>query len=147
VNEPAQVTGLTRIAFIAAGLLLTGIGLIGVVVPGLPTTPWLLAASYFFARSSRRFHRWLRTWPVTGQILHDWEAHRGVKLHVKVCSIVLLATVLGASIYFGRLRGWLAILLVGIGVIGATVVISLPRARPIEGVKAAPSDGDNLRVD
>ncbi len=129
MNEPTQATGLTRVAFIALGLLFTGIGVVGVFVPGLPTTPWLLAASYFFARSSKRFHRWLRTWPLTGHVLHDWEVNRGVRLHVKVLSVLLLVTVLGASIYLGRLRGWPAYMLVIVGCVGATVVISLPRAR------------------
>ena len=133
-----QATGLKRLVFIGLGFLFTGIGIVGIFVPLLPTTPWLLLASWFFARSSPRFHRWLRTWPLTGPVIRDWETHRGVRLKVKIAAITLLVLVMGSSIYFGRLGPGLSIMLVCFGIIGATVVICLPRIKD-QSASSSPS--------
>jgi uncharacterized membrane protein YbaN (DUF454 family) len=143
VSEPTQATGLKRLVFIGLGFLFTGIGIVGIFVPGLPTTPWLLLASYFFSRSSKRFHTWLRTWPLTGHILHDWEVRRGVRLWVKIFAVVMLILVMGSSIYFGRLGTGLSIMLVCFGFIGATVVVLLPRAREIAAEPVPPARPDS----
>ncbi|MBY0229015.1 MAG: YbaN family protein [Gemmataceae bacterium] len=134
-----QATGFKRLAFVVLGFLFTGIGLVGIFVPLLPTTPWLLLASWFFARSSPRFHRWLRTWPLTGAIISDWEKHRGVRLKVKIVAVLLLAAVMACSIWFGRLGPGLSILLVCIGAIGATVVVCLPRVKDQPPSSSSPS--------
>ena len=127
--RPCQATGLKRVLFVSLGLLFTGIGIVGLFVPLLPTTPWLLLASYFFARSSSRLHHWLRTWPLTGQVIRDWETHRGVRLKVKVVGIALLVLVVSSSLWLGRLGPGLSVMLVCIGAVGATVVVCLPRVR------------------
>lgn len=79
VVQPA--TGLKRWLYLAVGLVCVGIGSIGVVIRGLPTTPWLILASYCFARSSPTLDRWLKRSPVFGKLLLDWERHRGVTVH------------------------------------------------------------------
>jgi uncharacterized membrane protein YbaN (DUF454 family) len=55
-----------RVLFAAAGLLLVGIGVLGIVLPGLPATPFLLLAAYCFARSFPRLHVWFTTHPWFG---------------------------------------------------------------------------------
>lgn len=137
--QPKTATGLTRLLYVALGCLFVALGVAGVILPGLPATPFFLLASYFFARSSHRLHRWLLTWPVAGELLRDWQRHRGVRLKVKVVALLLLPLAIASSIWFGGLNLYLSCLLVAIGLIGAVVVISLPRVRPEAGPEAAPT--------
>jgi uncharacterized membrane protein YbaN (DUF454 family) len=123
------VTGVKRLVFIALGQLFVGLGIAGVFLPGLPATPFFLLSAYFFARSSPRLHRWLMNWPLTGTLIRDWQQHRGVRLKVKIVALILLPLVLASSILFGRLNVYLSGMLITLGVVGATVVICLPRVK------------------
>jgi uncharacterized protein len=96
-NEPPRATGVKRLAFVAAGLGCVGLAYLGAILPGLPTTPWVLAASYFFARSSPRLERWLKRSPVFGRFLRDWEEHRGIRRGVKVFAVCMIVTVADAD--------------------------------------------------
>jgi uncharacterized protein len=82
---------------VALGCLCFGLGVIGAVVPLLPTTPFLLLAAACWARSSRRFHGWLLGHRVFGPTLRAWEQHRALPPGVKPKAIVLLVVVLGCS--------------------------------------------------
>lgn len=67
-----------------------GLAMVGVVVPGIPTFPFLLLAAWSAARGSKRLHDWLYAHPRFGQSLIDWEQKRAVSRRVKVIAIVLL---------------------------------------------------------
>lgn len=78
------VRGPRRALYVAAGggcLMMT---VVGVIVPGIPTVPFLLGASYFLARSSRTLHTALVTTPVVGRVVREWDAHRGISLRSKL---------------------------------------------------------------
>jgi uncharacterized membrane protein YbaN (DUF454 family) len=75
-----------RTIYIAAGGSCTGLGVIGIFVPGLPTTVFLLMASYFFARSSPRLHRWLVENPKLGPFLKR-AGKREMTLQSKITSL------------------------------------------------------------
>src|SRR6478752_7663781 len=93
VKPPAPATGLRRGLFLCAGLACVGLAYLGAILPGLPTTPWVLLASYCFARSSPRLERWLKRSPIFGKLLRDWDEHRGVRRPVKVVAACLVVTV------------------------------------------------------
>lgn len=104
------------------GLLFLGIGGLGVVLPLLPTTPFVLLAAGCFARSSPRLHRWLLDSQLFGPILRDWEQHRCVPRRAKVVALVTMLGVGGSSILFAVPPGWprwagLALVTVGCGVL------------------------------
>ena len=127
--RPRPVTGLRRAVYVAAGLFFVGLAVLGAMLPVLPTTPFLLLASFFFVRSSARLNNWLLRSRLFGPLLRDWQKHRAVRPRVKaVALLVLLAAVL-ASVYFGRLPWYLVVLLVGLAGIGAAVVLRLPVIR------------------
>ena len=88
----------TRILFFAAGSLSLGLGALGVVVPVLPTTPFLILAAYCFARSSERAHAWLLNNRVFGPPLRDYLEGRGVSWRIKAGALVFLWAVIGVSI-------------------------------------------------
>ena len=95
-----------RIGWTALGLAFVGVGTVGIVVPGLPTTPFLLLAAACFARGSARLEAWLLSDPVFGPLIKDFREHRAVPLRAKVVALVLMwgfvAYALGPGMPEGR---------------------------------------------
>ena len=77
-SDPLIVRGPRRLLFLAAGGGCLVMTVVGAVLPGVPTVPFLLASSYYFARSSRRLHAGLVATPVFGGIVREWEAHHAI---------------------------------------------------------------------
>lgn len=131
MTKPSQngVGGVRRIVYFAAGWGCVGLGLLGAMLPVLPTTPFLLLASYFFVRTSPRANAWLLRSRLFGPYLRDWQEQGGVRLSVKLTAItVVLATVV-VSIISGRVTGAMLAVLMGLAAIGLYVVIRLPLVR------------------
>jgi uncharacterized membrane protein YbaN (DUF454 family) len=129
-TPPPRATGLKRLLFVAAGLMCVGLAYLGAILPGLPTTPWVLAASYFFARSSPRLERWLKRSPFFGKLVRDWEEHRGIRRGVKVFAVCMIVTVVSLSIIFGGLPEWLRWTIGGLALCGiCTLVFLVPTIR------------------
>ena len=84
-----------RYAFIALGLLCVGLGALGIVVPGLPTTPFLLVASWAFYHGSPR----LRAWLLAGRI-RNFERDKGMSRKAKASAIACMAVMCTVSIVF-----------------------------------------------
>lgn len=123
-----QVSGLRRILYICLGLFFVGMAWLGVILPGLPATPFVMLASYFFVRSSPRLHRWLRRSPIFGKLLHDWETQRGIRRSVKITASVMVITAVTLSITLTNLPVWAKCGIGGFAVIGITVIWSIRTA-------------------
>ena len=89
-----------RWAFLALGWACVGLGLVGVVVPGLPTTIFLIVALWAFSRSSERFQKWLWTHPRFGPPLRAWHRHRVVPPKAKAAAVLTMAASLAVTIAF-----------------------------------------------
>jgi uncharacterized membrane protein YbaN (DUF454 family) len=132
-----RATGLRRLLFVAAGLLCVGLAYLGAILPGLPTTPWVLLASYCFARSSPRLERWLKRSPVFGRLLRDWDEHRGIRRPVKIFAVLLVATVVTLSITLGSLPVWVKWTIGGLAAIGVSVIVFVvPTVKGERGAEA-----------
>lgn len=81
------------------GVAAVALGILGLFLPLLPTTPFLLLASACFARGSDRLHNWLLSHGVFGRYLSDFEAGRGIPLRGKVVATLLMWGSLAWSIY------------------------------------------------
>lgn len=93
-----------RPLYAAAGGVSLALGIVGVFVPLLPTTPFLLLASACFVRGSPAAHRWLHSHPHLGPYLTAYEQGRGIPLRAKAIAIAMLWASMGASIaWVGRL--------------------------------------------
>ncbi|QDU18233.1 YbaN family protein [Urbifossiella limnaea] len=131
-------TGLRRGLFLAAGVGCVGLAYLGALLPGLPTTPWVLLASWCFARSSPRLQAWLRRSPVFGALLRDWDEHRGIRRRGKRVAAVLIVCVVSASILSGRLPVWARWLVGGSAACGLCVVLFVvPTVREKPGERPA----------
>lgn len=97
-----------RIIWLAVGFLSMGIGMIGVVLPVLPTTPFLLLASFCLAKGSERFHRWFTGTKLYKKHLEDFVTNRAMTLKTKfsllipASAMLVLAMIAMPNIY-GRL--------------------------------------------
>lgn len=125
-QEHPRAKGVRRWLFVALGAVFTGLGGIGVVLPGIPTTPFLLLASYFFVRSSPRLHNWLLASATFGPVLRDWHEHRGLRRGVKRFALAACAITITLSVALGSMP-WLArVLVVLAGGYGIWFVACLP---------------------
>lgn len=79
-----------RLLWLAAGAAALLTGLVGVVVPLLPTTPLVLLAAFCFSRGSQRWERWLLAHRLFGPMVRDWRAHRAVPLRAKQLATVMM---------------------------------------------------------
>jgi len=107
---------LVRALLIAAGGTCFVLGVIGIFLPLLPTTPFMLLAAACFARSSRRFHGWLLANPTFGPLIREWERHRSIPRRTKLTAIVLMSLTMATSIVFFVEPRWLQALLAAIGI-------------------------------
>ncbi|MEW7997343.1 MAG: YbaN family protein [Candidatus Thiodiazotropha endolucinida] len=81
---------LTRWAALILAYLFLALAVIGVILPGLPTVPFLLLAAWFAAKGSERLHRWLYAHPHFGKLLVDWEQQGAISRSSKVTAVILL---------------------------------------------------------
>jgi uncharacterized protein len=85
--------------FVALGVLSLTMGIVGIFVPGIPTTEFVLAASYLFARSSPRLQHWLESNRWFGPTLRRFRETRGMPRKTKMLAIASMWIGLGVSIY------------------------------------------------
>jgi len=93
ISEPAAVAAQPRWLrwlWLVCGAICLATGVIGVVLPLLPTTPFILLAAYCFARGSKRYEHWLLQHPRFGPMVRDWRAHRAVPLRAKQFATVMM---------------------------------------------------------
>ncbi|MEM6328663.1 MAG: YbaN family protein [Planctomycetota bacterium] len=149
-RAPAVATGLKRATLLAGALLTFVLAVLGVVLPGLPTTPFLLLTSYCLLRSSRSLHERLLRTRVFGALLRDWHTHRGVRPGVKTKSLAVLAIAVGATIALSGLPVRAMIGVAACSMIGAVCicrlrVIEAPQARQ-DAAKLAGDAAGSLRL-
>lgn len=113
----------------AAGSLALGLGLLGVVLPGLPTTPFVLLAAACYAKASPRLHAWLLNHRLLGPMLRDWEQHRSLTRRTKTVAVVSMTLMVSLSVWSFRGRLIAQLVLVLLGTIGAWVVLRIPTRR------------------
>jgi uncharacterized membrane protein YbaN (DUF454 family) len=89
----------SRYALIAVGWTSVGVGVLGMVLPVLPTTCFLLLAGACFARSSPRAARWLHTNRLFGRYLRDYRESKVIPMHVKALSLTVLWATIGATVF------------------------------------------------
>lgn len=83
------------------GLLSVGLAIVGIVLPLLPTVPFLLLAAFFFARSSERLHSWLLSHKIFGPLITDWQSSGAIRPRAKRLATLSIVAVFAISIVIG----------------------------------------------
>ncbi len=122
-----------KITLIALGTLSVALGVLGMFLPVMPTTPFLLLAAICYERSSDRFHRWLLTNRWFGEYIRNYRDGRGMLLRQKICTLTLLWLTIALSVVFFVPLWWVRALLVAIA---AGVTIHLVRINTYRPEKA-----------
>jgi len=131
------VRRLTPHVLLACGWIALGLAVVGIVLPVLPTVPFVLLAAACFLRGSERWHTWLVSHPVFGPHLSDYLAGLGLKPRTKVVALITLwASVLLSVV---ALVPWLAfdVLLVLVAAGVSVYLLRLPTRRPGDGAPGA----------
>jgi len=118
-----------RALWLTLGLASTACGIAGIVLPLVPTTPFLLLAAYAFARSSPRLHTWLVTHPRLGPPIADWNLHGAISRRAKLAAVAVMAATFLMSALFGVSGTILAIQAAILGG-AATFVLTRPDGPP-----------------
>ncbi|WP_311735040.1 YbaN family protein [Alloyangia mangrovi] len=114
-----------RIAWLALGGLALGAGVIGIVLPLLPTTPFVILAAFAFSKSSPRLHRFLVEHPRFGPMIADWTAHGAIAPRYKALAVSMMLAALTLSVWLAVPNRVLLIQLVCMGG-AAAFVLSRP---------------------
>ncbi len=104
-----------RIALTSLGFLFVAIGTVGLFVPVLPTTVWLLLAAGCWMRSSKRFYRRLTENRVFGSYIRNYREKRGITARHKALTLTLLWAGITVSALILVSRLWLSLLLFAVG--------------------------------
>ena len=127
----ANLSGGARFALQTLGTLFVGLGIAGIVLPLVPTTPFLLAAAACYARSSEKHYNWLMNHKWFGEYIRNYQAGLGVPIRVKAFAITFLWLTIGSTALFIVADiPWLQMLLVGTAAAVSLHISLLPTYRP-----------------
>ena len=128
-TPPAQGPALGKLQghlLVAAGMVSLRLAVLGVVLPGLPTPPFVLLAGICCAKGSPRAHAWLLGHRLFGPMVRDWETHRSLPRKVKWLSTTLMTVMVLLSAWHLADRPALQALVLVLGAVGAWVVWRIP---------------------
>jgi hypothetical protein len=115
------------VVWLPLGFVAVGLGGLGAVLPGLPSTVFFIAAVACFSKSSPRLERWVLSLPGVGPMVDDFRAGRGMPRRAKVTAITMLVISVGLSAWaIGSV--WAGAALVAVGAVGVVVILRVPTA-------------------
>ena len=119
--------------FLAAGFISMIFGFIGMFLPILPTTPFMILAAFCFSKSSEKLHKWLLSRPHIGKLITDWEKHGVIRMKAKIYSTIVIIPLFSYTLIFVNVNNWIKALLVLI----ALAVLSFIWSRPSKPLKSS----------
>ena len=113
--HPAMLSRAARLTWLVVGLLALALGAIGVALPLLPTTPFILVAAFAFAQSSEKLHRWLLDHNVFGPLIDNWQQYGAISRRTKVISVATMAAlpVISVAMAAPAVVVWVQVLVLG----------------------------------
>ena len=118
-----------RLAWLVVGFLSLSLGAIGVALPLLPTTPFILVAALAFARSSNTLHDWLVNHDVFGTLINNWQRYGAISRRAKVVSVMSMGALIAISLAAAVPVSVIVLQLVVLG-IAAAFILSRPVPPP-----------------
>ena len=115
-----------RVALVVAGSGFVVVGVAGILLPVLPTTPFLLLAAACYARASRRFYNALLNNRLFGPAILEWQQHRAIAWRTKLTALALISLTLAVSIVFFVENPWLCFVLALVGLVLSVWLYRVP---------------------
>ena len=115
--------------FFILGCVSLILGIIGAVLPLLPTTPFVILSAFCFSKSSKRVHSWLTSLPYFGDAIMDWEKNKVIRPKVKILAVTIILITFTLSITLAKLHIGLKVMLVTIG-LSCIAFILTRKSRP-----------------
>ena len=116
--------------YFVLGWCFFGLGAVGTLVPGLPTTPFMLLALWAFSKSSQRFHDWLYGHRVFGPPLQRWRSHSVIPGKAKLLAVATMSTSFIYLAFFTGVNAWVKALVALVMLYGAAFILSRPSRVP-----------------
>jgi len=111
-----------KFIYFILGSLSLGIGILGIFIPGLPTTPFLLLSAWCYFRSSERLYIWISNHKVFGKFISEYQKDKSLSKQTKVFSLILMWLMISVSIIFFVEKLWVQIIIAIHGMIGTYVM-------------------------
>ena len=108
-----------RNLYMLAGWHCLGLGFVGIFLPLLPTTPFVLLAAFCFSRGSDNLYQWLLRQKTFGPLIRDWHQHGVIGAHVKCTALVLIILFMSYAVIFAPLALFMK---AGLAIIGLCVI-------------------------
>ena len=121
---------LLKVLLITSGSVCVALGVVGIVLPLLPTTPFLLLAAVCYAKSSQRFYHWLLTNRWCGEYISNYRAGRGITRRHKTITLALLWGTISTSALFFVSLPWVRVMLFGIAAAVTLHVLMIGTCEP-----------------
>lgn len=118
-----------RILLFTAGIILLSLGVIGAFLPLLPTTPFVLLATWLFGKSSPRFHNYLLRHRIFGQVLTDFYEKKALRVRTKVIALASMWAVLFTTSIFFMPYIWARVAVFAIGAAVTVWILRYPTLR------------------
>ncbi len=125
-----MLTRAARITWLVVGFLSLSLGALGVALPLLPTTPFILVAAIAFSRSSKRLHDWLVNHDIFGSLIDNWQRHGAISKRAKAVSVASMFVLIAISLAMAAPAAAIVVQLV---VLGAAALFILTRPAPPVG--------------
>jgi uncharacterized membrane protein YbaN (DUF454 family) len=128
--QSVQLTGFYRYFYLISGILLVAIGFIGIFLPILPTTIFLILASACFIKSSPRTNEWLRNHKILGMYIRNYQDKSGLAIKSKIFNILFLWIMILSSAFFFTEEFFIKLLLIVIA-IGVTIHLLMIKTKKV----------------
>ena len=125
-SAPGAVEGWKKLTYLIFATLFFILGLLGVLLPGLPTTPFLLLTSYFLVRSYPALNARLLRSRLFGPVLTDWQVHGGVRPGTRIKAISVVVIAVGTTVWLSDQSPGLTLAVILLAATGIAVILRVP---------------------
>jgi hypothetical protein len=107
-----------RLLWLGLGFLFVGLGFVGVVVPGMPSTVFFIISAYFFSRSNKRFLNWVLNLPKVGPAVRDYRAGLGMPRRAKTIVVTIIGAMVLLAVLFAIKSVAVKLVVLAVGAVG-----------------------------
>lgn len=136
-----------RLLYLGCAAFFFFLAVLGMILPIVPATPFLLVTSYFLVRSFPKLNDRLLDLPYFGPILYDWEVRKGIKASVKIQAIATVVLGWGISIWFFPIPAWALVIMAVLVTVGILVIYRVPEPHDPVATPAEQSEEEMRRED